>query len=286
MSDYPKRSSHFAHKFCRTLTKSAAAQELGPEACWLLSVIVHQEDAIRYSRPVTFWNDQLLPLCGFGSRKRLESARRKAIEGGWIHYKPGGKSKPGRYWVTIPDAFEDLSDSPVDEGGSFEGRNGTAKERESGLRDETERNTPGQKDQCGTETAHHSTLPLNPKESPNLDGSDEPKKPKPSTTPTAEDVATAEYIRDALQKMQPGRKEPSLKNWANDVRLMRQRDKHADDLIRRVFDAAHADSFWRTNILSPAKLREKFDDLSLKLNVSLTKPPESEFLPPRKRSTS
>ena len=96
MSDYPKRSSHFAHKFCRTLTKSAAAQELGPEACWLLSVIVHQEDAIRYSRPVTFWNDQLLPLCGFGSRKRLESARRKAIEGGWIHYKPGGKSKPGR----------------------------------------------------------------------------------------------------------------------------------------------------------------------------------------------
>ena len=60
MNSYPKnRGSFFAHKFCRILTKAAVAQELGPESCWLLSVIVHQEDAIRYSRPVTFWNDDL-----------------------------------------------------------------------------------------------------------------------------------------------------------------------------------------------------------------------------------
>ena len=286
MSSYPsaeRQGKYFSHRFCRLLTKTATAQELGPEACWLLAVIVHQEDAIRYSRAITFWNDQLLPLCGFGSRKRLESARSKAVDAGWLHYEAGSKSKIGRYWVTIPEAFTEIDDSPIDEGGYFEGRNGTA----NGLRDETERKAPGQKHQGGTATAHHSTLPLNPKESPNLDGSDEPKKkPKPSTAPTAEDVATAEYIRDALQKMQPGRKEPNLKNWANDVRLMRQRDGRSHDLIRRVFDAANADRFWSANILSPGKLREKFDDLSLKLNVSLTKPPESEFLPPRKRSTS
>ena len=161
MSSYPsaeRQGKYFSHRFCRLLTKTATAQELGPEACWLLAVIVHQEDAIRYSRAITFWNDQLLPLCGFGSRKRLESARSKAVDAGWLHYEAGSKSKIGRYWVTIPEAFTDLNDFPIDEGGNFEGRNGTA----NGLRDETERKAPGQKHQGGTATAHHSTLPLNP----------------------------------------------------------------------------------------------------------------------------
>jgi len=109
MPEYPKRPKFFAHKFCRLMTKSAAAMAIGPDACWLLTVVVHQEDSARYQKPIDYWNCQLLALCGFGSRKRLVTVRTKAIEAGWLHYEAGTKSKPGKYWVTLPDglAFTD-----------------------------------------------------------------------------------------------------------------------------------------------------------------------------------
>lgn len=58
-------------------------------------------------------------------------------------------------------------------------------------------------------------------------------------------------------------KRPNLDGWANDVRLMRERDDRDDAEIREVFTWANADEFWSANILSPAKLRKQFDRLSL-----------------------
>jgi len=110
---YPKRPMFFAHRFCRLLTRAAVAQQIGPEACWLLAVIAHQEDAIHYARPVTYYNEQLMPLCGFGSRKRLVEARRKAIDGGWLFYRGGGKGTPGTYWALIPEAYQETPDGPL-----------------------------------------------------------------------------------------------------------------------------------------------------------------------------
>jgi len=106
----------FANRFLRLLTKSAAAQDLGPESCWLLAVIATQEDVIRYSRPVTFYNAQLMPLCGFGSPKRLVAARSKAVDLGWLLYEQGGKGVPGKYLVTIPLEYRGGADAGCDEG--------------------------------------------------------------------------------------------------------------------------------------------------------------------------
>lgn len=113
---YPKREAYFAHRFVRLLTKTAAANDLGPAACWLLSVVAMQEDSKRYRGAVTFYNWQLLPLCGFTSEKQLISARTAAIEGGWLHYESGGKKVPGRYWCLTPNASSDAEDAPIDEG--------------------------------------------------------------------------------------------------------------------------------------------------------------------------
>jgi len=100
-SGYPGRSKFFAHRYCRLLAQSESAQELGPEVCWLLTVIVHQEDANRYRGPVTFWNEQLTSQCGMGSVNRLHRARLRAIDAGFLHYVQGGKSRIGQYWVTV-----------------------------------------------------------------------------------------------------------------------------------------------------------------------------------------
>lgn len=112
---YPKRTSHFAHKFVRMLTKVCAAQEIGPEGFCLLTIIVHQEDSKRYGGPVLFYNEQLAPLCGFSSLGRLKRTRAACVEAGWLHYEEGGKRTPGRYWVTMPDVAQPVSDEPVDQ---------------------------------------------------------------------------------------------------------------------------------------------------------------------------
>lgn len=73
---------------------------------------------------------------------------------------------------------------------------------------------------------------------------------------------------EQILKLQPKRKTPNLDAWANDIRLMRERDGRTDDEIRELFTWANQDSFWQTNILCPQKLREKWDDLDLKRSKS------------------
>ena len=127
---YPIREAYFSHRFCRLLTKAAVAQEISPESCWLLTVIAHQEDAKRYRGPVTYYNGQLMPLCGFASEGRLIRARDRAVKAGWLYYRAGGKRKPGIYWCTIPTDYERVPDSPNDEGtpSDFHLQNGSESE--------------------------------------------------------------------------------------------------------------------------------------------------------------
>ncbi|KMK08154.1 phage O protein family [Pluralibacter gergoviae] len=61
-------------------------------------------------------------------------------------------------------------------------------------------------------------------------------------------------------------KEPNWTAWANEVRLMVAQDGRTHKQICALFKRANRDSFWCRNILSPSKLREKWDELSLKLS--------------------
>lgn len=63
-------------------------------------------------------------------------------------------------------------------------------------------------------------------------------------------------------------KEPNWVLWSNEIRLMCAQDGRTHRQICELFDRANRDSFWCKNILSPAKLREKWDDLSLKLSIN------------------
>lgn len=60
----------------------------------------------------------------------------------------------------------------------------------------------------------------------------------------------------------PTAKEPSWADWSNVIRLMREQDNRTHKEICEVFRWANRDSFWCVNILSPAKLREKWGTLS------------------------
>jgi len=114
MTSRPKRNSFFAHRLVRLLFKTCATLDIGEHAVLLIIHIAHTQDAVRYAKPVRFWNSQLDSVLGFKSPKQLNQARQRAIQAGWLHYERTGDRQPGLYWTDIPSRFEALSDAPIE----------------------------------------------------------------------------------------------------------------------------------------------------------------------------
>ena len=91
-----------------------------------------------------------------------------------------------------------------------------------------------------------------------------------------DDLKAAEWIFHLIRKLNPSFKEPKFESWANDIRLMRERDNRTHKDICELFHWANQDRFWSVNILSPATLRAKWDQLSIKRNAAMTTPARKE----------
>lgn len=89
---------------------------------------------------------------------------------------------------------------------------------------------------------------------------------------TDDDLAMAEQFHQSLVASIPGFKEPNLEAWANDIRLMRERDNRTPESILAIWAFARQDHFWKTNVLCPGTLREKFDKLTAKALTAVGKP--------------
>lgn len=93
------------------------------------------------------------------------------------------------------------------------------------------------------------------------------KKEKPSRHKFETcDTNGAKYLFEKIKGNNPKQKEPNFDSWANEFRLMRERDNREPQEIKDVIDWCQADPFWQGNILSPKKLREKFDQLTIQMN--------------------
>lgn len=91
--------------------------------------------------------------------------------------------------------------------------------------------------------------------------------PKGDKWGTADDLKAAQWIFQLITRISPSAKTPNWSGWANDVRLMREQDSRTHSDICQMFKFANQDSFWKSNILSPAKLREKWTQLEAKRNT-------------------
>lgn len=79
----------------------------------------------------------------------------------------------------------------------------------------------------------------------------------------ASDLKAAEWIAELVNTIKPSTSQANITAWANDIRLMREIDKRTHREICELFLWASRDQFWHSNILSPAKLRAKWDTLAL-----------------------
>jgi hypothetical protein len=66
----------------------------------------------------------------------------------------------------------------------------------------------------------------------------------------------------------PSRKQESeaqLVKWANEARLMRERENRTPEGIEERIRFSQNDDFWKQNILSMSALRRQYDRLTLKM---------------------
>lgn len=86
----------------------------------------------------------------------------------------------------------------------------------------------------------------------------------------AEDLTAAEWMFDLIKTISPSARKPNLAGWANDIRLMRECDGRTHRDMCVLFRWACHDSFWAGNVISPAKLREKWTQLDINRNKQQT----------------
>ncbi len=109
------------------------------------------------------------------------------------------------------------------------------------------------------------TQPSLPKEDIDIDKDiDKKNKPSPAARFSEEDESLANQIFVKIKSVSAKSPTPDFKKWADQIRLMREVDGHTHQEISEVFIWANMDDFWKTNILSIAKLREQFPQLSAK----------------------
>lgn len=85
------------------------------------------------------------------------------------------------------------------------------------------------------------------------------------------DMTLAELLLSNIRENNPNYKNPNLEKWASDIRLMRERDNRTEEQIEYLIKWTQSHDFWQANILSPSKLREKFDTLIMQVKQEKNK---------------
>lgn len=83
-----------------------------------------------------------------------------------------------------------------------------------------------------------------------------------------DDLSFAKELRTAIESRIPNPKPYDPENWANEIRLTREVDKHPIQNQRDVFQWANGHDFWGGVIESPKSLRRNFDKISLQMTRS------------------
>lgn len=89
-------------------------------------------------------------------------------------------------------------------------------------------------------------------------------------------VDTPEYrlsklLFTLMRENNPNCKEPNVQSWCKDMNKLIRIDKREPEDIAAVIKWCQKDDFWKSNILSPNKLRKQYDQLKVKMPAEKTK---------------
>ena len=92
-------------------------------------------------------------------------------------------------------------------------------------------------------------------------------KTKPSScsrNSKPEFLERVEKLKSLILQNNPNAK-PKTADWANNVRLMVERDKRTLADIDEIIEFSQKDSFWKTNVLSMGAVKKQFDKLTMQM---------------------
>jgi hypothetical protein len=108
---------------------------------------------------------------------------------------------------------------------------------------------------------HHDTQTINEPSEESL--SSDAKRARPRKPPVLDSQRLCDELAKSIENN--GSKRPTVSDkWLNDMRLLLEVDKRSVQQVRNMIEWCQNDSFWRSNILSPFKLRAKYDQMRLK----------------------
>lgn len=112
----------------------------------------------------------------------------------------------------------------------------------------------------------------------NASGNAEKRREETTTGEVSPEVASLLDHLDQRIENNGAKKPTRSKGNIDAMRLLLDRDNRTPEQVRRVIDWATSDAFWKSNILSAAKLREKFDQLLIKAGgTSGARAPRADF---------
>lgn len=87
----------------------------------------------------------------------------------------------------------------------------------------------------------------------------------------SEHLELATYLFEKIRQNNPNAKKPNLNTWAVTIERLERIDERPLPEIKEVIDWCQADEFWCSNILSATKLREKYDQLYMRMKKDASK---------------
>ena len=91
------------------------------------------------------------------------------------------------------------------------------------------------------------------------------RKEKILYPPDSVGMKLSSFFLSLIKKNKPDFRDPDLQKWSHEINLMISEDKRSIESIEKVMSWVQNDGFWKLNILSIEKLREKFDQLELQM---------------------
>lgn len=189
----------------------------------------------------------------------VKSARNRLVQENLIEYIPGRKNKSNPSYKLVQLYTEHPKQST----------NSTPTRLEP---------VPQPAPQPTPQTAPHKNLLV-----PDYDKTkrDSPHSRKREYADDSPAMIEARYLWEKIKGNNPEHRKPNLQAWADEIRKMHEIDKRPFEKIHRMIDWCQLDTFWQTNILSAAKLRQKYDTMAAQANrkFSTGKPVRTEELP-------
>lgn len=85
------------------------------------------------------------------------------------------------------------------------------------------------------------------------------------------------YFFERIKENNPDHKEPNLQQWSDEIRKIIELDKRTEEQVKYLMKWVQEDDFEKVNVLSPVKLRKRFDNLVMKIKNQKSKTKQSIF---------